>query len=131
MTKYILCMFILLFVSCATLKEHKQKDLLEMSLDAYKEAILWGKYETASKFIREDWTDDQVLDFRKHKKIKVTSYELIDSKVSEDKLQVYQAIEIMYYNVDNMIEKTLVDKQYWEYDIEKKNWYLQSGFPDF
>jgi hypothetical protein len=62
----------------------------------------------------------------------VTSYELHTTiKVSKDMSLVNQTVEIKYYNLDHMIEKTIVDKQLWKYYAEEKAWYLQSSLPNF
>ncbi len=61
----------------------------------------------------------------------MTSYELISRNISKDKLLARQTVEIKYYNLDSMIEKTLIDAQVWEYNREEKTWLLQNGLPDF
>jgi hypothetical protein len=40
-------------------------------------------------------------------------------------------VEIKYYNINTLVEKSLVHQLKWEFDSEKKKWYLRSGFPDF
>lgn len=76
-------------------------------------------------------TQQQAVNFKKLQKTKVTSYELLNRKISKDKLLARQTVEIRYYNLDSMIEKTLIDKQAWEYDKGEKTWRLQGGLPDF
>jgi hypothetical protein len=98
---------------------------------AYGQAIRWGDYEMANGFIKKQETDQEVLNDDKFDKIRVTSYELLNSNPSEDKLRVHQDVKITYFKVNQMIEKTLIDRQLWEYDETEKAWYLQSGTPDF
>lgn len=76
-------------------------------------------------------TQRQAVNLKKLRKTKVTSYELLDREISKDKLLARQSVEIKYYKLDSMIEKTLIDTQVWEYDREEKTWRLQGGLPDF
>ncbi len=131
MTKYVLSFCILLLIGCATSPEGKQQDLFAIASHAYERAILLGKYELANGFRKVQASEKQVLNFKRLKKIKVTSYELLAIKVSKDKSLVNQIVEIKYYNLDHMIEKTIVNKQLWKYYAEEKAWYLQSGLPNF
>ncbi len=132
MTKYVLSFCVLLFIGCATFGEKKQQNLFEIASHAYEQAILLGKYEIANGFRKVQASEKQVLTFERLKKIKVTSYELLTTiKVSKDMSLVNQTVEIKYYNLDYMTEKTIVDKQLWKYYAEEKTWYLQSGLPNF
>jgi hypothetical protein len=104
---------------------------LESTSKAYGQAIRWGEYQVASSFVRTQGTDGESPNLKKLEKIKVISYKPTERNTSEDKLQAHQAVEIKYYNTDYLIEKTLIDKQLWEYDTKQKAWYLQSALPDF
>jgi hypothetical protein len=97
----------------------------------YENAIRWGYFEAANNFIKEGGTELQIPDFEKLKEIRVTYYELFKSKFSKDGLRAYQTVEIKYYNINHLIENTLIDNQRWKYDKEEKKWYLQSGLPEF
>lgn len=127
MAKYILHFCLLLFAGCASLE--KRLELFETTTYKYENAIRWGYYELANDFIKVDETDQKTLDFDNLQEIKVTSYELLKSRITENELQAYQTVEIKYYNTNDMIEKTLIDKQFWEFDRDHKRWFLKSGFP--
>ncbi len=129
--KYVLCLCVLLLTGCASIKESKQISLLENITNAYETAIRWSRYKEASGFILAHGTQEQAVNFKKLRKTKVTSYELINRNISKDKLLARQIVEIKYYNLDSMIEKTLIDAQVWEYNREEKTWRLQNGLPDF
>ena len=131
MAKYVLSLCILLLVGCATYQGLSRLSSLESTSKAYDKAMRWGEYQLASSFIKTQETDGQSLDLKKLENIKITSYKPIEKNTSEDKLQAHQTVEIKYYNTDYLIEKTLIDKQLWEYDEEQKAWYLQSALPDF
>ncbi|MEF9438513.1 MAG: hypothetical protein L0922_07195 [Candidatus Mariimomonas ferrooxydans] len=129
--KYVLCLCVLLLAGCASIKESKQISLLENITTAYETAIRWSRYKEASDFMMTHGTQQQAVNFKKLQKTKVTSYELLNRKISKDKLLARQTVEIRYYNSDSMIEKTLIDTQAWEYDKGEKTWRLQGGLPDF
>jgi hypothetical protein len=131
MLKYFLSFFVVFLVGCATLEESKQQDSFDVAANAYKQSILFGKYQVANGFRKAPLSDQEPLDLRRLKKIRVTSYELTAVNVSQDRLLVYQTVEISYYNIDNMLERTLTDKQLWKYDTEAKTWHIHSDLPDF
>ena len=130
-TIYILCFCLLLITGCATYSEVKQQDLYEASSFSYEQALLFGKYEAAHGFIKSDPSMEQFTDFKRLKKIKVTSYELIAMKVLEEMSVISQKVEIKYYFLDSLVEKTIIDNQLWRYYPEEEMWYLESGLPDF
>jgi len=131
MAKYVLSLCILLLVGCATYQGLSRLSSLESTSEAYEKAMRWGEYQLASSFIKTQGTDGESPNLKKLEKIKITSYKPTGRNTSEDKLQAHQTVEIKYYNTDYLIEKTLIDKQLWEYDAKQKAWYLQSALPDF
>lgn len=131
LTQYILCIGILLLIGCATFKEQQKVSALDTATDNYKDAITWGDYNIAAKYRKNQGAQGLSWNFRELKKVKVTSYEILYRSVSDNNLQAQQTVEIKYYNIQNMIEKTLVDEQVWEYDEKEKAWYLQGDFPQF
>jgi hypothetical protein len=98
----------------------------------YRKAIRWSDFETANSFTKVEGSENKSPDFNKLKLIKVASYELKEMVIlKKDKTQVRQIVEITYYKVDDNLLRTLRDVQLWEYDGERKSWYIQSGLPDF
>jgi hypothetical protein len=112
-------------------KEWTRADELNVSTKAYGHAIRWGEYDTAIALIREPEGKEKKYSYEELKKIKVTDYELLQRTPSSDLMQAVQVAEIQYYRVDQMKEKSLIDSQLWEYDLEEKRWYLTTGLPDF
>lgn len=131
MIQYVLSLCVLFIVGCPSAQGKWRLAQFEDISSTYGHAIRWGDYDVANGFRKKQETDHKAWNVDKLNKIRGTSYELISSNPSEDKLRVHQAVKIRYYNADQMIEKTLVDKQRWEYDDTQKAWYLQSGLPDF
>ena len=126
MVKYVLSLCVLFIIGCTSLQGKWRLAQFEDISYAYGQAIRWGDYDVANGFRKKQETDHEAWNVDKLDKIRVTSYELLNSKPSEDKLRVHQAVKIMYFNVDQMIEKTLIDRQLWEYDDTEKAWYLKN-----
>jgi hypothetical protein len=131
MAKYIFHLCVFLLVGCATIQASQRKGSLEETLFAYEEALLAGQYRAAYKFTSQEGRKKQNPDFNHLKKIKISSYELLDTTSSADDLKVELTVEIEYFYEDFLVLKTLVDEQRWEYDETEKHWYLHSGLPDF
>jgi len=131
--KKLLVLLAVFLAGCTSLQGKYRLAQFENISSAYGQAIRWGDYDVANGFRKKQETDHEAWNVDKIDKIRVTSYELLNSNPSEDKniLRVHQAVKIRYFNADQMIEKTLIDKQLWEYDDTEKAWYLQSGLPDF
>jgi hypothetical protein len=130
-TIYFICFCLFLTTACASLSGVKQEDLFETVSFSYEQAIFFGKYEAAHGFTKVEAPKEHVTDLKRFKMIKVTSYELIALKALEDRNIVTQRVEISYYFLDSLVEKTIVDNQLWKYYPEEKIWYLESGLPDF
>jgi len=131
MVRYVLSLCVLFTVGCSGLQGKYRLAQFEDISSAYGQAIRWGHYDVANGFRKKQETDHEAWNVDKLNKIRVTSYELLNSNPTEDKFRVHQAVKIRYFNADQMIEKTLIDKQLWEYDNTEKAWHLQSGLPDF
>lgn len=131
MVKHVLSLCVLFVIGCTGLQEKYRLAQFEDVSSSYEHAIRWGHYDVAKGFRKRQETEHGAWHVDNLDKIRVTSYELLGSNSSEDKLRVHQAVKIRYFNADQMIEKTLIDKQVWEYDDTEKAWYLKSGLPDF
>jgi hypothetical protein len=124
----LLCVIAL--AGCATYARKQQQNSFEDITEAYGNAIRWGKYEVTNDFRSGDEGEEDP-DFEHLKNIKVTSYELKAVNVSSDGNTVLQDVEIEYYIIDRLIEKTIIDHQLWKYDGEKERWFLHGTLPDF
>ena len=98
---------------------------------SFKESIRWSDFETANYLRKDALTESNPPDFKKLKNVEVTSYKVKQIIPMNNKSKVRQIVEITYYKTDNMIEKTLIHDQLWEYDDADENWYLKSRLPDF
>jgi uncharacterized membrane protein len=129
--KYVLAVCLIILAGCASLEKKRQQVLFEELSREYENALLFGDYPVAINFLRPLNTTDMNVQFGSLKKIKITSYEPRELRVSEDRTVVTQTVDITYYHLDYMIETSIVDSQLWKYSYEDKTWYLQSGLPDF
>ena len=98
MGKYVLGLCFLSIVGCAALQERSRLSKLETTLDAYERALCWGDYQVVASFMKTQGTDRQNPDLKKLENIKVTSCQLINMQMSEDKLRVHQAVNINYFH---------------------------------
>ena len=124
-------MSIALIIGCASFGEVKQMDLLEQRTKNYETALRWGRYEIASAFIKSKVTTHITDSLDGLKQIKITSYKLLARNFLENNEEAEQKVEIKFYNIDNLIEKTIIDHQTWIFNKELENWFLSSGLPEF
>ncbi len=119
---FILSVF-LLGCSEAEIERH-----MEETLFSYERAIRWLSLVDASAFQKrpEHITDEEI---QRHKKIRVTAYNVIQIQYAPKK--VMQMVEIRYYHKDNPVERSMIDRQTWEYDEERERWYLITALPRF
>lgn len=126
-----LAMSIALIIGCASYGERKQMDMLEQRTGNYETALRWGRYELARAFIKSKGTAHVKDNLDGLKQIKITSYKLLGRNFLENKEEAEQKVEIRFYNMDNLIERTIIDHQTWIFNYDLENWFLSSGLPDF
>lgn len=133
MNKLMLKIFLLIMLvaGCANLSKTNQMNMFDRVTASFKDSMRWSDFETANQLRKDALTESNPPDFKKLKNVRVTSYELKQIIPMDNKLKVRQIVEINYYKSDNMIEKTLMHDQLWEYDTADKSWSLKSRLPDF
>lgn len=129
--KYTVCVLVLLIVGCAGIETRKQMSLFDETSRAYGRAIRWGQYEEAFAFKRLADKEDNLPDFADYRQIRVTSYKVKKTRISEDFSKVLQIVDIQYYRMSNVTVKNFSDRQKWEYNEKENRWYLTSELPDF
>ncbi len=102
---------------------------MEEALNSYGSAIRWGAFQKAWSFQADKLKP--APDFKSLKTIKVTSYDAVFRSVQDGGKTVLQTVEIRYIDNDRLVEKSLTDEQKWHFDVEKKQWLLDSPFPKF
>ncbi len=124
-------LLIMLVAGCSNLFKAKQMNLFDRMTASFKDSIRWSDFQAANYLRKDALTESNPPDFKKLKNIMVTSYEVKQVILMNNKSKVRQIVEINYYKTDNMIVKTLLHDQLWEYDAADKSWYLKSKLPDF
>ncbi len=131
MIKKFLSLCILMFFGCATFTDLRLSGEFDKVAESYKSAIRWEDFEMANSFMSKQNPKKEPISADKKflKKIKITSYEVQNLKMHNEKLMVEQTVEIKYYNMDYLIEKVIDDNQIWIY--ESDSWRLSTGLPVF
>lgn len=131
-SKHLLLTPFLLFLifGCATISDLDQKEKFSDLSKAYQTAILWSDFDYASMFLAEDAASRDRLD-SSYENVKVTSFEKKRNIVDAEVNRIELVVEIRYYWMDRMVEKSITDNQVWEWNADHRNWYLTSGLPVF
>jgi len=127
--KPILLIAVLLIMGCAAASGQLVMKRYNQVTKAYGDALRWSEYEAASNFRKGTKELKSLPDLGNLKNFKITSYETKRMIVWEENSRVEQIVEIKYYEIDSMLEKTYLDHQMWEYDEASKSWYLSSDLP--
>jgi hypothetical protein len=112
---------------CASTQE-KRMGLLNKTLQAYYTSMRWEAFEGTQAFVRPDLRREGSA---RTQAVKLVAYDVIlgPAMVGDD--QAVQAVQIRYYTNTNPRESNLIDRQTWEFDVEKGHWWLTSKPPDF
>ncbi|MCP4688785.1 MAG: hypothetical protein GY859_12090 [Desulfobacterales bacterium] len=130
MKKALIWIIALALVGCATVKHSVQMEKFEDMSRSYENSIRWGAWESAISMLKEREDAPPPKDIKTLEKVKVTSYELLSIRTFKDESRVEQTVKIKYYLANQLREKTVIDKQLWEYDPAGV-WLILSGLPDF
>jgi hypothetical protein len=114
----------MVLLSCA---EQKREASLDDSLSMYEKAIRWSAFDKAANYLKEP---DKV-DVTKLDGIKVTSYQPMGRDVSDNGQRIEENVRIHFIFQRDHKERSLIDRQVWEYDLTKNRWYLTTSLPDF
>ena len=125
---YIILLSLLVF-GCASVAEMKQMDKFEQIAQSYELAIRWSDFEMASSFLKDQENPDIAAQIKHLNQYQVTSYEVKRFLPSADKTQVLVFADVQYFKKNGLIVKNFSDRQLWQFDPDKKNWYLTSGLP--
>jgi hypothetical protein len=123
-------MIMVLLSGCAQMNNIKKKQMFSDITKAYRNSILWSDFEYALSFQKNSLQDQVGLDPR-YKKIKVTAYDEQRHVVNSNATQIDQTVQVQYYWIDQMLEKSIMIYPVWEWDTHSQNWYLISELPVF
>jgi len=130
--KFCVIGLVLLIIGCASLDKEKENWMkFDETSRSYLLALRWGEYEAAYGFKRLPNVNDKLPDFNDLSDVRVTSYRVKQTIISEDEMMVVQIVDFQYYRMRNVTVRNVTDSQKWQYDKEKKRWYLLSDLPNF
>ena len=115
---------------CGTISDAYRIDNYEKTARAYGRLIRWSDFEKAVLFLKLD-ASTSLPDLERVKQFRVTSYEALDARFSNNKRTVTQIVKIEYLVLSRMAERSLTDQQVWDYSEADERWVLTSGFPAF
>ena len=116
---------------CASYQTEKKMNRYEYTTHQYEKAIRWGSYDVANSFRKPDEGGEGAPNFEWLRQFAVTSYEVVNQNMSEDRNEAQLTVDIRYYDKDTMKERQLVDRQHWRWDAEAGVWMLESPLPAF
>jgi hypothetical protein len=124
---------LLLLPGCKSIDMLYQKDSeksLQATLHAYQATMRWGYPGQAYNFLHQDLAASAQVPGGLEN-IQVTGYKVIKRPdlVAED--QASQVVIIGYVFNDRQVEKSLTDRQLWQYDKEKDAWARINPIPEF
>ncbi len=121
---------ILLLSGCQTLLQKDRMDSLRQTLRAYETTLRWGQLEQASQFLELEKAKEAKIPNNLNN-IRVTHYEVMTPPVKMGEHRISQIVSIHFVLKDRQIEKTLTDRQIWEFDPEEKHWFRINPIPGF
>ncbi|MFC5742651.1 hypothetical protein [Dyella tabacisoli] len=119
-----------LLAGCATAQ---RSESLTSTLGAYASTVRWGDFQNALQFVDPEVRKKHppsALDMARYEQLRVTGYDDGKGPVPGAENEARQIVQISLVNLNTQAERTVIDKQLWRYDPEKKCWWLMSGLPN-
>lgn len=129
----LLCVFLVLLSlsGCSTLTHVKRIEQLERTTRDYQMILQASDFHSASGMLDEASSGQTEKGLDSLDNIRVTSYEVRKARLSDDKQELNQIVEIRYYKITGMLERSIIDEQLWKYDDKLNKWRLHTGLPKF
>ena len=124
-------LLIFLIIGCSSLQITDPMKGFDEANRAYRNAVSWSEYHVAATFLKEEDKEKVEKQIECLNQFKVTAYELRALTVVEANARVRQVVKISYFKKDDLVVKSMVDDQLWEYDPQLGIWQLLTGFPQF
>ena len=120
----------LLLAGCSGInKKMKMKDFVRTA-EGYSKAISWSEFEAAAQFRQSDGSGDILKDLQNLEGVRVTNYTVKSLYSRNEDNEVEQFVEIKYYRVNEMIHKSRLIQEIWQYNQAQDQWYIKSRLPD-
>lgn len=117
--------------ACAAVDDSRKSISLDKALYFYESAMRWGDFSAANSLRRHEGEPAPATDPAKLKRIKVTGYDVVSTNTSDDETAVYITVKISYYDEDDLKLRSLTDNQVWQFDENRKSWYISTPLPLF
>ncbi len=123
---------IILLSGCKTLNlmQDKKEETLQNRLKAYQSTVRWGYPGQAYNFLRQDIADKTPVPTNLNN-ISVTDYKVIRLPELVSENRAAQTAVIGFIFDDRQVEKTVQDRQLWEYDPEAETWFRINPIPEY
>jgi len=131
--RYLLpCIAVALLAGCGldSLKPTSAR-ALELALYEFSSDLRWGDFEAANAFVDPKTRAEHPLsdlERARFKQVEVSGYEVL-SRLDGAGI-VDQQIQLGLINRNTQIPRSIVYREHWRWDVEKKKWWLVSGLPD-
>jgi hypothetical protein len=125
------CLFIVLSFASACASTPEELALLDKSFLLYEHALRWQDYDLVISFHKNEHEKLTEAKRKQLKKYRVTSYEVVYTKVESDHKSAARVVEIKYYNEDYARVRDLTLNQQWEFDDKKMRWQQTNPLPPF
>jgi len=102
-------------------------------LKRYETMVRWSQWDSVAEFLAPEYLDQHPisrLEMDRLRLFRVTQYTVRSTNVSADGMTTRQTVEIRLFNINQAIERTIIDEQEWRYDPDIQTWRLYSGLPD-
>jgi len=120
----------ILISGCPQTKEDKN---LSETLQQYETIVRWAQWDAAADFVSREYQEEHPitsLEIERLRLFRVTQYLVRSSAPVDDGNGLVQVVEIRMFNKNQARERSIIDEQYWKYNVETERWKLHSGLPD-
>ncbi len=121
-----------LLSGCKTLNlmQDKKEESLQETLKNYRSAIRWGYPGQAYNYLRKDLAEKTSVPTNLNN-ISITDYKVIQLPDLVSETQASQTAVISYIFDDRQVEKSITDRQLWEFDKESHTWTRINPIPEY
>lgn len=120
----------LLVTACAS---RQRAGELDETLRHYGTLIRWNEFAAAADHYDPELRREQPisrLEMDRLAQFQVSGYQQRGFDLGPDGKRATQLVEIRLYNVHDLTERVIMDRQVWRYDEDNERWWLTTGLPD-
>ncbi len=120
----------LTLTACQSLMQKESEKTLQERLKAYEASVRWGYPGQAYNFLEPELAKKSEVP-TSLVNIKVTQYKVIQRPNLVAENMAASVVVIGYVHDERQVERSLTDRQLWEYNTESKLWYRTNPIPEF